>query len=419
MRVLISGGGTGGHVYPALAVAAQLPQAARAHPALAREGESSPLPESARTTLGMTPGFATDNPGSIPADGALDLLWVGSADGMEAGLVARAGIPYRSVATGKLRGANPVRAAKTTSAVASGVKQGLAILDEVKPHVCFVTGGYVCAPMVIASAMRKVPILIYLPDMQPGWTIKWMSKVASRVAVSFPEVAHHFGGLYPQGKAVVTGYPVRTELVERARNRAASRRDLARALGRPLDAQGVPLLLVWGGSLGSRNINQSMWQALPAVLPYAHVLHVVGTRDWEAYMQTPGTVPDLLPELAARYHAVPYLHEEMSLALAAADLSLARAGASTLGEFPVAHLPSILVPLLSVNQQANADLLVNHGGAVMIPDEELGAKLAPVLVDLLRDSEARDRMEANLRKLAMPHAASAIAQEIVALGACV
>jgi UDP-N-acetylglucosamine--N-acetylmuramyl-(pentapeptide) pyrophosphoryl-undecaprenol N-acetylglucosamine transferase len=337
---------------------------------------------------------------------------------MEAGLVERAGISFRGVATGKLRGANPVKAAQTTSAVASGVKQSLAIIDEVKPHVCFVTGGYVCAPVVIASAMRKVPILIYLPDMQPGWTIKWMSKVADRIAVSFPEVAPHFGGLYPQGKAVVTGYPVRMELVERATNRAAARADLARALGRPLVEWGKPLLLVWGGSLGSRNINQSMWKALPAVLPYAHVLHVVGTRDWEEYMTVEVTVPELPPALAARYHPVPYLHEEMSLALAAADLSLARAGASTLGEFPVAHLPSILVPLVSVNQQANADLLVKHGGAVVIADDELSAKLSPVLVDLLRDSEARDRMEANLRKLAMPHAAQAIAQEIVALGAC-
>lgn len=364
------------------------------------------------------PVLATDSP-LAKRVAALDMLWVGSIEGMEAGLVERAGIPFRGVATGKLRGANPVKAAQTTSAVASGVKQSLAILDEVKPHVCFVTGGYVCAPVVIASAMRKVPILIYLPDMQPGWTIKWMSKVASRVAVSFPEVAPYFGGVYPQGKAVVTGYPVRTELVERSANRAAARADLARALGRPLLEWGTPLLLVWGGSLGSRNINQSMWKALPAVLPFAHVLHVVGTRDWEEFMTVDDTVPELSPDLAARYHPVPYLHEEMSLALAAADLSLARAGASTLGEFPVAHLPSVLVPLLSVNQQANADLLANQGGAVVIPDDALGARLAPVLVELLRDSEARDRMEANLRKLAKPDAAFAIAQEIVALGACI
>jgi UDP-N-acetylglucosamine--N-acetylmuramyl-(pentapeptide) pyrophosphoryl-undecaprenol N-acetylglucosamine transferase len=243
-----------------------------------------------------------------------------------------------------------------------------------------------------------------------------MSKVASRVAVSFPEVAPWFGGVYPMGKAVVTGYPVRSELVEKAKNRGAARAELAKAINRPLNEWGTPLLLVWGGSLGSRNINQSTWKALPQVLPHAHVLHVVGTRDWELYMNQEGTVPPLSRELAMRYHPVPYLHEEMSTALAAADLSVARAGASTLGEFTVAHLPSIVVPLVSVNQQANADLLAHHGGAVVISDERLGEELTPVLLDLLRDPGKRARMEANLRTLAKPDAAYAIAQEIVALG---
>lgn len=400
MRVLISGGGTGGHVYPALAAAAQLERAVTALPARSEKP-------------------ATDNTeahGRHQAETAgncsLKLLWVGSEGGMEEELVRRESIAYQGVASGQLRGANPLKAARTTSAVASGVRQTLAILDDFKPDVCFVTGGYVCAPVVIACGMRKVPILIYLPDMMPGWTIKWMSRVASRVAVSFPDVARHFGGLYPRGKAVVTGYPVREELVQRAKNRSAARAELARAINRPLNEPGLPLVLVWGGSQGSRNINQSLWKALPAVLPYAHVLHVVGVRDWELYTRQP-QLPEVLQE---RYHPVPYLHEEMILALAAADLSVARAGASTLGEFPVAHLPSILVPLISVNQQANADLLANEGGAVIIADDVLTDTLAPVLVDLVRDSEARDRMEAALRKLARPDAAYAIAQEIVALG---
>src|SRR5690606_29132101 len=118
-------------------------------------------------------------------------------------------------------------------------------------------------------------------------TIKWMSRIASRVAVSFPDVARHFGGIYPRGKAVVTGYPVREDLVERARNRGAARCELAQAIQRPLDDPSLPLVLVWGGSSGSRNINISTWNALPAVLPYAHVLHVVGTRDWELYNRQP------------------------------------------------------------------------------------------------------------------------------------
>jgi UDP-N-acetylglucosamine--N-acetylmuramyl-(pentapeptide) pyrophosphoryl-undecaprenol N-acetylglucosamine transferase len=348
----------------------------------------------------------------------VELLWVGSIGGMEQELVERAGIAYRGVPTGKLRGANPVKAARSVAHMAQGVRRSRAILREWRPDACFVTGGYVCAPVVAACRLEGVPVLIYLPDMSPGWTIRWMSKVAQRVAVSFPEVAPHFGGLAPQGKAVVTGYPVRQELVNYARDRAGARRALAAMLGRPaLDGgDGLPLVLVWGGSQGSRNINRSTWGALAEVLPRAHVLHVVGTRDWPLFAaQQLG----LAPEVAGRYHPVAYLHEEMAPALAAADLSVARAGASTLGEFPVARLPSVLVPLVSVNQTANAELLVKHGGAVMIEDEQLPAKLAGVLVDLIRDETRRRQMEAALERLAQPDAAQQIAREIVRVGSIV
>lgn len=332
---------------------------------------------------------------------------------MEEALVGRAGIPFRGISTGKLRGANPVKAARSLAAIGRGVRQSLAIIDEVGPQACFVTGGYVCAPVVIACALRKVPVLIYLPDMTPGWTIKWMSKIAQRVAVSFPEVAPHFGGLAPQGKAVVTGYPVRAELVEAATDRFAARKELARRLNRPLNEPALPLVLVWGGSQGSRNINQSTWFALARILPHAHVLHVVGERDWPLYESQRDSLSKMAEE---RYHPVPYLHDEMALALAAADLSVARAGASTLGEFPVAALPSILVPLVGVNQTANADLLAAHGGGVVIADEDLAGKLGESVVSLVNDGPRRAQMEENLRTLARPNAALNIAREWLALG---
>lgn len=341
-----------------------------------------------------------------------EILWVGSTGGMEEALVAREGILYRSVSTGKLRGANPIKAARTLSALFKGVRQSLAILRQWRPDVCFVTGGYVCAPVVMACALRRTPVIIYLPDMTPGWTIRWMSRVARRVAITHADAAHYFGGLAPRGKAVVTGYPVRQELVELVRDRAASRRTLARELERPLDELGVPLLLVWGGSQGSRNINQSTWGALAQILPCAHVLHVVGTRDWPLYQARTWSLP---PELEGRYHPVAYLHEEMVLALAAADISLARAGASTLGEFPVARLPSILAPLVGVNQMANAEKLAQAGGAVIVSDEELSGALAQSVIELVHDRPRRLAMEAALAQLATPDAAQRIAHEIVDL----
>lgn len=347
----------------------------------------------------------------------MNLLWVGSRGGMEEGLIERAGIRFRGVATGKLRGANPVNSARTAAALAQGVRQSSALLKEFAPDVCFVTGGYVCAPVVVACGLKHIPVIIYLPDMTPGWTIKWMSKVAQRVAVSFPEVAPHFGGLPPKGKAVVTGYPVRDELVQWSSDRPGARRKLAQALERPtLEERGVPLVLVWGGSQGARVINEAIWAALAQVLPCAHVLHVVGTRDWPIYQAQAATLAAAAGDrFANRYHPVAYLHDEMMLALAAADLSVARAGASTLGEFPVAHLPSVLVPLVGVNQTANAELLAGQGGAVTVAEEALRAQLPETLLMLLQDPARRFAMEDALRKLARPAAALAIAREIVAL----
>ena len=181
-------------------------------------------------------------------------------------------LPFQGIDTGKVRGVNPLTALTSVGKMVAGVRQSLALLRNFQPDVCFVTGGYVCTPVALACRLRGVPVLIYLPDMKPGWAIRLLSLLAQRVAVSFPEVAAYFGGEAPQGKAVVTGYPVRPELVcaaggglldaqAHAQNRATVRRQLADRLQRPFgnlekDGQMLPLVLVWGGSQGSRNINQ-------------------------------------------------------------------------------------------------------------------------------------------------------------------
>jgi UDP-N-acetylglucosamine--N-acetylmuramyl-(pentapeptide) pyrophosphoryl-undecaprenol N-acetylglucosamine transferase len=347
----------------------------------------------------------------------LQLLWVGSRGGMEKALIERAGIPFEGVNTGQLRLANPLKVMRNLGRMAAGVRESQVIVDRFRPDVCFVTGGYVCGPVVMACWLRKVPVLIYLPDMSPGYAIRMLSKLAARVAVSFPEVAHWFGGVAPAGKAVVTGYPVRTELVEAAQDRCTARRKLATALRINLDEPDgatLPLVLIWGGSSGARVINRSTWDALPALLPLAQIVHVVGVRDWPLYAEWV-TGQMLAEPLRQRYHPVAYLHEEMPLALAAADLSVARAGASTLGEFPVAKLPSILAPLHSVNQMDNANALAGRGGAVIIEDDDLPAQLAPTVASLLGDPQRRETMQTALAQMAQPDAALAIANAIIAL----
>lgn len=346
---------------------------------------------------------------------------------MEKTLVDHAGVPYQGIATGQLRGKNPLTVSRNAGKMITGFLESLTLLREFQPDVCLATGGYVCVPVVMACRWLQIPVLIYLPDMVPGWAIRMLSRLAQRVAVSYPEVTDYFGGEYPTGKAVVTGYPVRQELVDlvaggkldarqHAQKRVATRCQLAEQLQRPLCTTGeaVPLVLVWGGSQGSRNINEATWAALPAVLPHAHILHVVGERDWPQW-QEKLQQPPVQQRLWERYHPIAYLHEEMLLALAAADLTVARAGASTLGEFPVARLPSILVPHPGVNQLQNAEYLVNHGGAVLIHDEELHRQLTPTLLKLVQDQDQRRLMEEALVRIAKPGAAGAIAAQVIQL----
>jgi UDP-N-acetylglucosamine--N-acetylmuramyl-(pentapeptide) pyrophosphoryl-undecaprenol N-acetylglucosamine transferase len=343
---------------------------------------------------------------------------------MERELVTHAGIAYQGIATGQLRGKNPLTVARNAGKMASGFLESLALIRDFQPDVCLATGGYVCAPVVAACRLRGVPVMIYLPDMVPGWAIRTLSYLAQRVAVTFPEVAAYFGGLYPTGKSVVTGYPVRADLVaavgggrlraaEHQQHRFAACHALAVALDRPLSAD-LPLVLVWGGSQGSLNINNATWAALPTLLPHAQILHVVGKRDW-AMWQERLAQPPVASAVWSHYHPVAYLHEEMALALAAADLTVARAGASTLGEFPVARLPAVLTPHPGVNQLQNAEYLVNRGGAVLIKDELLAQKLAPVLLDLLQDTAKRRQMEDALAALAQPQAARKIADALITL----
>ena len=334
---------------------------------------------------------------------------------MEQALVERAGITFEGISSGQLRIANPVKIVNNLGKMATGFRQSLALIDQFRPDVCFVTGGYVCGPVAVACSLRKVPILIYLPDMTPGFAIRSLSRLAQRVAVTMPEVAQQFGGEAPQGKAVVTGYPVRQELVDAANDRPLARRNLAEALQWPQGSdEALPLLLIWGGSSGARVINRATWASVAKMLRGAVILHVVGNRDWPLHQEWAQANP-LPPQLADRYHPVPYLHETMILALAAADLTVARAGASSLGEFPAARLPAILAPLASVNQMDNAQALAKRGAAVIIEDKDLEAKLAPALVGLLAKPVQLQAMSEAMAGLARPHAAEAIAAEIVRL----
>ena len=330
------------------------------------------------------------------------VLYVGMSGGVEQELTSRAGIPFRAVESGQLRGMAPRVFARNLVKMARGASQAADIVAEFAPEVVFVTGGFVAGPVVWAAWRAGIPILIYLPDMEPGLAIQQLSRFAARVAVSFPEVAHHF-----PGKAVVTGYPVRQPFLEAAERPQAARQQLGLSQDRPV-------LLVFGGSRGARSINQALAAVLQPLLERCQVVHISGTLDWPQVEDRARALP---AELRANYHAFPYLHEEMAFALATADLVVARAGASTLGEFPAFGLPSILVPYphSGQHQEANADYLTSRGAARKVQDEELSARLLPTVLNLLEDRAALEAMSVAASALAYPNAAADIAGELINL----
>ena len=176
----------------------------------------------------------------------------------------------------------------------------------------------------------------------------------------------------------------------------------------------LPVLLVTGGSRGARSINRALLGALPDLLGEIQVIHLAGKRDWEEVARAQNA---LLPDQAAHYHAYPFLHEQMGAALTAADLVVSRAGASSLGEYPLFGLPAVLVPYPHAwrYQRVNADYLARHGAALVLEDAELAQKFSPVVRELMADAPRRQKMASAMRSLAHPEAAKRIASLITDL----
>ncbi len=311
---------------------------------------------------------------------------------MEEELVQRASLPFAAVESGQLRGRAPWIVAANVWRIRRGVRQAHRLMHDFQPDIVCITGAYVAVPVAIAARHAGIPLLIYLPDLTPGLAIRWLSRLAQKVAVSFEPAAAYF-----PGKAVVTGYPARAELVAAAADRAGARRRLGLQ-------ERDPVLLVMGGSHGARSINRAVCAALPRLLARTQVIHIAGHLDWP-WVQREGE--NLSPMLRNRYHLYAYLHEEMADALAAADLIVNRAGASNLGELPAVGVPAVLVPYPHAgrHQRVNATFLAERGVARVVEDEALDRDLLPTVLALLEDVPTRQRMAQAARALAQPDAA--------------
>ncbi len=362
---MIGAGGTGGHVYPALAAAE----------ALRRQSSQ-----------------------------ALELIFVGTVGGMERKLVDEAAVAfahYHEIMAGPLHGVGIRQQLYSAFKMLGGLWQSFRLLVSRRPQVILLTGGWANVPLALAAWLLRVPILVYLPDVEPGLTIRFLKHLARVVAITVPESASHFRS----GQTVVTGYPLQNSRLQATRNDGIAYFGLQ---------AGRQTLLVFGGSRGAQSINSALLNILPQLLADGlQIIHISGEQDWPRVQARIATLED-----SQGYYPYPYLHDAMGLAFAAADLVVCRAGASVLGELPLFGLPAILVPYPYAwrYQRVNADYLAERGAAIRLDDEALASELLGAIRALLGDTARLTQMAARAADLARPDGADQLARALLQLG---
>ncbi|CAM5786967.1 undecaprenyldiphospho-muramoylpentapeptide beta-N-acetylglucosaminyltransferase [Brevibacillus borstelensis] len=358
MRVVLTGGGTGGHIYPALAVAKEI---------------SRQQPQAA-------------------------FLYIGSKKGLEAQLVPRTDIPFQSVEIAGLKRKLTFDNVKTLWKFIQAVSLSKRMLREFRPDVVIGTGGYVCGPVVYAAARLGIPTVIHEQNVVPGLTNKFLARYVDRVAVSFEESLSFF----PAGKTVLTGNPRATEVMH------GDPRAGRAFLGVGEDKR---VVLIFGGSRGARAINEATLAIVPRMqeFPRTHFVYVTGDVHYDsisAALKEKGEQPRNLS-------VYPFVHNMPDL-LAAAHLMVGRAGASSLAELTALGVPSILVPspyVTNNHQEKNARGLEKQGASIVILENELsGERLLESLSAILGSEERWAAMQKSSRQLGMPDAATKIYQ---------
>ena len=363
MKIIVSGGGTGGHIYPALTLI---------------DAIKSKRPDA-------------------------EFLYVGTQKGLEADIVPKAGINFTAL---KLEGglerhftlANISRAANAIWSI----KRASDIVKSFKPDAVVGTGGYVCGPILLAASLMKVPTLIQEQNAVAGVTNKILSKFVNKIAVGTRDALKNF----PVDKTVYTGNPIRAEVL------AAKKSDGLREFN---FTDSKPVVLISGGSRGARSINNAMIDVLRSAAQKnsAQFLHVTGKGEFDAVTEKLTDVLD-----APNIRVVPYLYN-MPQAMAMADVAIFRAGATGLAELTARGVPAILVPYpfaAENHQEFNARALVDAGAAKMILNKDLTAEiLSATLDEMLSSPDALKKMSAASLSLGKPHAAAEIADLILAL----
>ncbi len=346
MRIVIAGGGTGGHVIPALAIAQQLKK-----------------------------------------QFAAEVLFIGTARGIETRLVPQAGFPLELIEVGALKNVNLLTRAKTMFDLPRALWVSGRMLSDFNPDVVVGVGGYASGPAMFGAIRRRIPTLAFEPNVVPGFANRLIARWVSAAAVHFEETCEYF----PNCR--VTGVPVREAFFEIPPNPLLSRR---------------PTLLVFGGSQGARAINQAMIESLGGLkqrIPGIHIIHQTGQRDYD--------------HVQAAYHQsgisgeVHKFIDDMPGTFARSDLLVCRSGASTVAEITAAGKPAVFVPFPRAaddHQNVNARALERAEAAIVVEESNLGAAYLVDTIDALLSNPSRlQRMSEAAKSLAHPKAVEEIA----------
>jgi UDP-N-acetylglucosamine--N-acetylmuramyl-(pentapeptide) pyrophosphoryl-undecaprenol N-acetylglucosamine transferase len=358
LSILIAGGGTGGHLYPGIAVAREL---------LARVPDAT-------------------------------VTFVGTAAGIEARVIPREGFPLELIRSAGLKGKSILALGRGLMLVPLGLIDAARVLGATRPSVVIGVGGYSSGPVVMLAAVRGIPTLLMEQNAMPGLTNRSLARFVRAAAVTYEAAVPFFGR-----KAFVAGNPVRPEFF-----------GTQGAYDEHSRPPGAARILVFGGSQGAHAINMAMVEAaarLAAAAPRLAITHQTGERDVEV-------VRDGYRRAGLEARVEPFLFA-MDREMKSADLVICRAGATTLAELTAAGRPSILIPLPTAtddHQRRNAEALVSEGAARLIEQRELtGERLAGELVALAGDPRARLEMGSRARRMARPDAAKVIVDKVLEL----
>jgi len=369
MRILFTGGGSGGHFYPIISVAQEINRVSRENRLLSPE------------------------------------LFFMSPEPYNAGVLFDNNITFKKNYAGKMRRYFSILNFFDIFKTGWGVLQSLWGVYMIYPDVVFGKGGYASFPALLAARILRIPIVIHESDSVPGKVNKWAGKFAQKVAVSYQEAARFF----PPEKVAYTGNPIRKEIAVSLREGAHEFFKLEKD---------VPVIFILGGSLGARMINDVVVDAIPQLVTKYQVIHQTGKQNMADVV---GRTSAMLihSEKKNRYKAVDYLDAlQMRMAAGASDLIISRAG-STIFEIATWGVPSILIPISDSNgdhQRKNAFAYARNGASLVIEEENLTANILTSEIErILENSELQQKMKEGIKKFVKPDGAELIAKEILAI----